>query len=217
MLKSRDVPKELKTFNSLFFDFQYKYNLNQVFDDLLTIIICTLARQTQEKLYFETIERYTKTEINGFCKLYAELMQIYAYNQNLGEWCDPLGTYYECLASNYKKSNFGQFFTPKSLCDLMANITIDKEDFGNKVNDPCSGSGRLILAANQIIQGNYYVCQDLDPICCKMTAVNLAFHKVKAEVHCMNSLSNDTPRFSIGINHDYWKSKAISTLYYSNA
>jgi type I restriction enzyme M protein len=216
MLKSRDVPKELKNFNSLFFEFQYKYNLNQVFDDLLTLIICTLARQTQEKLYFETIERYQKKEIDAFCKLYAELMKIYAKSKADENWCDPLGTYYECLASNYKKSNFGQFFTPPSLCDLMANFTIDTDDFGKQINDPCSGSGRLILAANQIKKGNYFICQDLDSICCKMTAVNLAFHNIKAEVHCMNSLMMDKPRFSIAINNDYWKSNHISVLFYPN-
>lgn len=60
MLKTRDVPKELINFNSLFFGFQYKYNLNEIFDDLLTLIICTMARGTQEPLYFETIKKYSR-------------------------------------------------------------------------------------------------------------------------------------------------------------
>jgi type I restriction enzyme M protein len=60
MLKNRDVPKELKTFNSLFFGFEYKYNLNEVFDDLLTVIICAMGRGTQEELYLKTIQKYNR-------------------------------------------------------------------------------------------------------------------------------------------------------------
>ena len=65
MLKNRDVPKELKFFNSLFFEFQYKFNLNQVYDDLLTIIICALGRGTQENLYFETIKATSSWSVSG--------------------------------------------------------------------------------------------------------------------------------------------------------
>ena len=213
MLKTRDVPKELINFNSLFFDFQYKYNLSQVFDDLLTIIICALGHETQEKLYLETIARYNRKELDIFCKLFGELMTIYSKNVSEWQWCDPLGDYYECLASNYKKSNFGQFFTPKPLCDLMAQITIPQE-WGKNINDPACGSGRLILSANTKTKGNYYVCEDLDPICCKMTAINLCFHEIRAEVHCHDSLSRQNHRFSLAINYEYWKNNTKSVFFY---
>ncbi len=197
--------KELKQFNSLFFEFQYKHNLSQVFDDLLTLIICSMGRGTQEKLYFETIKRYDNKEIENFYRLFAELMMIYNKDLASEDWSDPLGTYYEFLASNYKKSAFGQFFTPKTICDLMAQITITPKEWGKTISEPCCGSGRMILASNQAAEGNYYVCQDLDPICCKMTAINLCFHKIRGEVHCMNSLLNEKPRFSLAINYEFWK------------
>lgn len=142
-------------------------------------------------------------------------MIIYSNAFKLGEWCDPLGEYYECLAGNYKKSNFGQFFTPKPLCDLMAQITIC-DDWGKNINDPACGSGRLILAANHKTKGNYFVCEDLDAICCKMTAVNLCFHEVRAEVHCHNSLTRGSKRFVLAINYEYWKHNKKSILYYNN-
>ncbi|MFA9191142.1 N-6 DNA methylase [Flavobacterium sp. FZUC8N2.13] len=216
MLKTRDVPKELKTFNSLFFGFEYRHDLNRVFDDLLTVIICAMGRGTQEPLYLETIKKYSRSELESLCKLFAELTKIYAKSLEGGDWCDPLGEYYECLTGNYKKSNFGQYFTPKSLCDLMAQLTIDKDDYGKTVNEPCSGSGRLVLAANHIGKGNYYVCQDLDPMCCKMTAINLCFHEIRGEVHCHNSLLMDKPRFSLATNYEFWKNKTHSILYYNN-
>jgi type I restriction enzyme M protein len=216
MLKTREVPKELKNFNSLFFDFQYKHNLNQVFDDLLTMIICSMGRGTQEPLYFETIAKYNTKELNSFCKLFGELMQIYQFNTSNDDWCDPLGDYYECLTSNYKKSNLGQYFTPKSICDLMAHLIVDIDDFGKNINEPCSGSGRFVLAANKLTKGNYYICQDLDPMCCKMTAINLCFHQIRGEVHCHNTLLMDKPRFSLVTNYEFWKNKTNTIFYYLN-
>lgn len=212
MLKNRDVPRELKKFNSLFFEFEYKHDLNRVFDDLLTVIICAMGRGTQEPLYFETIKKYSRAELESFCNLFAELTIIYAQSIDNNDWCDPLGTFYECLIGNYKKSNFGQYFTPKSLCDLMAGITIDKNNFGLKLNEPCAGSGRLILAANKIAKGNYYVCEDLDPMCCKMTAINLCFHQIRAEIHCHDTLAMDKPRFSIATNYEFWKNNTYTIL-----
>lgn len=216
MLKTRDVPKELKIFNSLFFEFQYKHDLNRVFDDLLTVIICAMGRETQEPLYLETIKKYTRAELESLCKLFAELTKIYANSLQFGDWCDPLGEYYECLIGNYKKSNFGQFFTPKPICDLMAGITIEKDNFGLKINEPCAGSGRMVLAANKICKGNYYVCQDLDPMCCKMTAINLCFHEIRAEIHCHDTLRMDKPRFSLVTNYEFWKNNTHTIFYYTN-
>jgi type I restriction enzyme M protein len=61
-----------------------------------------------------------------------ELFLIYANAKTFGKWASPLGTYYECLASNSKKSSFGQFFTPRSICDVMANFVTDPKTFGKK-------------------------------------------------------------------------------------
>jgi type I restriction enzyme M protein len=216
MLKTKDVPKELIKFNSLFFEFQYRHDLNRVFDDLLTVIVCTMGHETQEPLYLETIAKYERKELDALCKLFAELMQIYS-KHTADDWCDPLGDYYECLAGNYKKSNFGQFFTPKPLCDMMTRMMQEPDNWGIKINDPACGSGRMILASNQFVKGNYFVCQDLDPICCKMTAINLCFHEIRAEVHCRNSLLMDAPRFSLATNYEYWKSKTKSIFYYPSA
>lgn len=207
MLKSTEVPSELKHFNSLFFSFTYKYNLSNLFDDLLTICICLLARQTEEKLYLETIKKYNRKELDIFAKLFAELFIIYDQANNFGEWVDPLGDYYEALASNSKKSSFGQFFTPKGICDLMAGITIDKNKWNDTINDPCCGSGRLLLASNQIKKGAYYVAQDLDGICCKMTAINMAMQNIRGEVHHMDTLRMIKPFVSYSINYNFHKHK----------
>lgn len=207
MLKTKDVPSELKNFNSLFFSFQYKYDLHTLYDDLLTIIICCLARETEEKLYFETIAKYKKEELNTFAKLMGELFLIYGRANHLKHWADPLGEYYEALASNSKKSAFGQYFTPKPICNMMASFITNEKEWGKKINEPCSGSGRMILACNQIAQGNYFIAQDLDAICCKMTAINMAMHEIRGEVHNMDTLRMSNLRMSYSVNYDFYKHK----------
>lgn len=184
----------------------YRHDVSSIFDDFLTIIICCFARETQEPLYFETIKRYNKKELNTFAKMMGELLQLYGKALKDGDWIDPLGEYYEVLAGNYKKARLGQFFTPKSLCDLMAQITLMGSEWGKTINDCACGSGRTLLAANKALQGNYYVAQDLDPICCKMTAVNLCLHEIRGEVHQMNTLQMTPPTKTYIINpkfHDH--------------
>ncbi len=204
MLKYSEVPAELRELNRQFDLFGYKYDITQLFDDFLTIVICCMGRETNEDLYFETIKRYENEELNYFARMLGELVLIYERAEKAGRWCDPLGTFYEILASRSKKSGLGQFFTPESLCNLMAQIMVSDE-WGQTVNEPCSGSGRMVLAANHKTKGNYYVCEDIDPICAKMTAINLCFHKIKGEVHCRDVIAYDKPRFTYAINHFYWK------------
>jgi type I restriction enzyme M protein len=99
---------------------------------------------------------------------------------------------------------------------MMASFVIEKDNFGQTINEPCSGSGRMVLAANQVTKGNYYVCEDLDPICCKMTAINLCFHEIRGEVHCHDTLKMDKPRFSLATNYEFWKNNTHSIFYYNN-
>jgi type I restriction enzyme M protein len=99
----------------------------------------------------------------------------------------------------------------------MANLVVNSTEWGKNVNEPACGSGRLVLAANQVAKGNYYICQDLDPICCKMTAINLCFHEIRAEIHCMDSLRMTDRRFTLVTNYEYWKNETNSIFLYNNS
>ncbi len=187
----------------------------RVFDDFLTVVVCCMAHETEENRYFETIAKYTKDELNLFAKMLAELMMIYQSAQDNNQWIDPLGTYYEILSGKYKKAALGQFFTPACLCDMMAQMIIG-DDWGKNISEPCSGSGRMILAANHKVKGNYYVAHDIDPICCKMTAINLCFHEIRAEVHCKDALGNEPSYFSLAVNYEFWKHNTKCILYYKS-
>lgn len=206
-VKNNTIPSELREFNSLFSFIARKHDAARVFDDFLTLVVCCLARQTQEEWYLNTIRKYDKNDINIFPKLLGSLFIIYDKAIYNGEWCDPLGDFYQEISGKYKKSGMGQFFTPKSLCDIMSQLVLQPGEFGKNISEPTCGSGRIILSANNIAKGNYYVAADLDHMCVKMTCINLAIHGIKAEVHHQNSLTQEAPYSSYIINHDYHKTE----------
>lgn len=138
-----------------------------------------------------------------------------------GEWLDVFGMIYEEMyLSRGKASKTGQFFTPRSVSDLMAQInTLDNQDHG-RVNDCAAGSGRLLLAHymekskldHSAGRGFEYVAQDSDPIACKMCALNLMAHGMYGRVECRDTLSMDEPSVVYIINEVKYP---FSTPYYS--
>jgi len=72
------------------------------------------------------------------------------------------------------------------------NLPEEKTDLDGRrsVNDPCCGSGRMLLAAVEIQPSWHFVGQDLDLRCARMTAINLALRNHYGHVVWGNSLSN---------------------------
>jgi len=152
----------------------------------------------------ERLQAKYKDDYKYFKLLFAELINIYntkicpviptedpndMYKNNESSWCDPLGNVYMEISSKFKASGLGQFFTPEHMCTFMAALMISNDSGPSKlIGEPCSGSGRMILAANSWCLGNYYSAVDLDPMCTKMTALNMCIHGVKGQVNCGNSL-----------------------------
>ncbi|MEQ8548746.1 MAG: N-6 DNA methylase [Cyclobacteriaceae bacterium] len=224
-MKTQEVPQRLRGFFSVFDKICGRWDQQQVFDDFLTMALCAFALQTEEDLYFQTIKKYDLKELNLFPHLLAEWVKAHdefmkggtpAHNQ----WFDSLGTFYEMLRSNYKASKLGQFFTPESLCSVMAQITmidakardanLEKENF--KILDPCCGSGRLPLAMNAIEPGkHFFVCQDIDFMCVKMTALNMLIHGMEGQVLHMDTLRMDYFT-GFSINHMLKSHKASSII-----
>ncbi len=138
-----------------------------------------------------------------------------------GEWLDVFGILYEEMyLSRGKASKTGQFFTPQSISDLMAQIsTLGAGDHG-KVNDCAAGSGRLLLAhymekskTDHLAGRRYeYVAQDSDPIACKMCALNFMVHGMYGRVECRDTLRMSEPTVVYYINEVKYP---FNTPYYS--
>lgn len=120
-------------------------------------------------------------------------------------WHDPLGDTFMKYCQGFAAAK-GQFFTPENIAELMAKIGLviggpkqgRETRFGRRltIGDPTCGSGRNLIAAHTMIIGKdrtgrkpYLIGEDIDPLCVKMTALNMVFHKCFGEVICHNTLT----------------------------
>jgi predicted RNA methylase len=82
---------------------------------------------------------------------------------------DLLGTFYQSIQNNAKKSTMGAYYTP---AELLQGITISP---GNTVYDPCCGSGGILL---KVLTQNHdpamVFASDIDEIAVKICTINLA-------------------------------------------
>ena len=127
------------------------------------------------------------------------------------KWVDLFGDYFMEYGAN--KKDRGQCFTPDSVCELLAGLSMSINEgtdfdtmchyvpgFGRKVvvNDCACGSGRLLLAAGatyrHITHKNdvYLVASDIDERCCKQSAINILVHGFYGEVVCMDTLMGES-------------------------
>lgn len=118
-------------------------------------------------------------------------------------WYDPLGKLYETITSKYKSSALGQYFTPQPVVDMMVQMTNPgRSEKVETILDPACGSGRMGLSAATYARSKgtpTYVCMnDLDGICTKMTAVNMAMNGVVGEATCMNGLDIEGNSYRFG-------------------
>lgn len=187
-----------------------KRNIYEVWQDTMLLFATSIANTTiaplkeapmfkeaweeREKEYLRTIEKYDKKEQKLFPQMFALLVEELQQNP----WQDLLGEIY-MMAEIHSKDK-GQFFTPYSVCQMMAEATMEKKVIAKMVHEKgfvsindcaCGGGATLIAAVEQCsklfkklnYQNHvYFVAQDLDRTCCHMCYIQLALHGVAGYV-----------------------------------
>ncbi len=183
-----------KEFSKTLDKFGGRYDLTGVFNDLLTVSICSFHQtniqsrclekdEDNEALYMETIKRYDPEELD----ILAEALGVLQLNVLNNPYSDILGEYFML---NITKGQNGQYFTPEPVCDMMAMITgAETSGTGNRVLDPACGSARMQLSYAKLNPDNYFFGADNSLTCAKMSVLNFFFNGLRGEVACMNSLS----------------------------
>lgn len=113
----------------------------QAFEDWLTAMICTLAAETMEGDYLAMVDRHTKGKmgergVDLMARMFGELVEVISC-----EDADVLGDLFQG-AVTYGEA--GQYFSPTSVAQLLATITIDPDarparDQPIYVHDPLCG------------------------------------------------------------------------------
>lgn len=183
---------DLKPYGTYLNMLAHKYDKGQVFEDFLQIIVCCLQMGRAEELYFKTIKKYSRDELQYFSLAFASLVD----EMTRKELQDP---FYGWFEQNLLNAGSGQFFTPRPVADLLAQLEYiptvdkaDKTDNDKRIYDPCCGSGGLILACAKKDRNRYFVAADISYTCCLMTLVNMCLYSLSGEVLHMDSLSSDT-------------------------
>ena len=167
--------------------------------------------------FFRSFEEWLTLAINAFLRddeAYMAIMRRYGpreapmgvkdhpadhFARALGTWmhamqqepADYLGRVYEeqAVTNHYA----GQFFTPESLTELMAQITMPDELPDTAiVNDPACGSGRMLIAGIRRNRRATFLGTDTDLTCVHMTALNCLVRNANTYVIHGNSLSLET-------------------------
>ena len=147
-------------------------------------------------------------KLYGMMIRYFELME-----KQLGkvDWFDAFGDL--IMSMRTKGGGFEQYFTPTGICNLMvktmsyADLEMAKISGRYVISDPTCGSSRNLLAAHAKLIGDnrpapYVVAEDIDILCCKISAVNLAVHGCFGEVVCHNTLIEpESLRSGYLVNH----------------
>jgi len=162
----------------------------EVWADFITMSAISIANaldqqgkkhDDREREYLNIINRYPKKEQLIFPELLGKLVE--ALEEDPAQ--DFLGEMFMSLKlGNHWK---GQFFTPYSICQLMAAVTIDdrvrqiKEHGWSGINDPCCGAGALLIAArNEMVKRGFgprqmlFVAQDIDRTAALMCYLQLS-------------------------------------------
>jgi len=184
----------------------YSQDRYQVFSDCVAAMALSISNAVdraqydkREQRYMEIVGRYDDKRIirETFPKIMAEVtMALEDHPQ------DVLGaTFHELELHNKAR---GQFFTPYSLCQMMAEMTFDEkvqEEVKSRgfitVHEPCVGSGAMVIALAEAMQkgGCNYQQQlhvtaiDIDPRAVHMAYTQLSVMGVPAEVTVGNTLS----------------------------
>lgn len=98
---------------------------------------------------------------------------------------DLFGDAYEFLISNYAANagkSGGEFFTPQSVSNLIAQLAMHKQTTINKIYDPAAGSGSLLLQAKKqfdahIIEDGFYG-QEINHTTYNLARMNMFLHNI---------------------------------------
>lgn len=212
-----------KEFLDTFKQLTYTHRPWDVWRDFIIMYACAISNAVdkthfddREKRYLSIVKKYTNTEQKLFPDLCAYISLALEDNPEQ----DFLGKIF--MALNLGNASNGQFFTPYSVCQLMADVVTDDVEERIEwqgyisINDSCCGEGAIIIAAANSIRKKLenrkhplnfqnhvlVVAQDVDEIVGLMCYIQVSLLGLAGYVKIGNSLTD--PISGSDSHENYW-------------
>jgi hypothetical protein len=163
----------------------------RAFEDVIRASVAALAAETMEEDYFEAIKEHTqgtigKRGVDLFGKFFGQTVDAISQNDH-----DVLGDIFQTSIS-YGENAF--YMTPQSVSAAMSKMMMgDSEAADNKesltIQDPCCGTGILLIEAAKENDRAELCGTDIDSRCADICAINLGIRSRYGWVICGNTLS----------------------------
>ncbi|WP_407540253.1 ParB/RepB/Spo0J family partition protein [Deinococcus radiomollis] len=175
--------------------------VSQAYRMLVTCGACSLTLGQQEDLYLSTIKGLDRHDLDTIVASFHQLV----IDMDDRPYTDLLGPLYMEIGHRLDKQARGEFFTPRSVSRLMAQMTFGPDaradfplDQPLTCQEPACGTGGMILTAAEVLaeQGisplhTRWVAQDISETSCYACFINLTLWSIPAQVVCGNTLSQD--------------------------
>lgn len=191
------APKsEPSDFRKLLESISHRNDTRRVFDAFTRFAACCLAMQTREAEYLEEAKHWERPELDLFGKALGALI----VEMETRPFEDILGGYYLEFALSSKGQQWnGQFHTPKTICDLIARMTLgDMESLPAEgpitVCEPACGAGAMILSlaqacAPEVRRRLRVTAIDINRTACDMAFINTTLWGVPTRIIHGDSLT----------------------------
>ena len=181
-MEKRDFKKEFK---NLFDSICKKHSKFDVWNDFVHMSAYAISnaanfRQDRESMYMNIVKKYSKTDAAKFAELLS--LVVFAFEHNRRQ--DFLGQLY--MEYRFGDAKKGQYFTPYSVACMISNI-IGYQNPANEagyasINDPCSGTGVLLIAYTNVLlelgrnpqMELFIAASDIDPCIAMMCYIQLS-------------------------------------------
>jgi type I restriction-modification system DNA methylase subunit len=173
-----------------------QHDIHRVFDAFIRFAACALAAQTREAEYLEEAKHWERPEL----ELFGSALGALIAEMETRPFEDILGNYYmDCALSTKGKQWNGEFHTPKTICDLMAQITLRENktvpaEGPITVCEPACGAGAMILSLAQACTPEVrrrlrVTAIDISRTACDMAFINTTLWGIPTRIIHGNSLS----------------------------
>jgi len=192
-MKAKSQPSD---FRKILERLSHGHSTRQVFDAFLCFTACALAAQTREEEYLEEAKWWERPELD----LFAEALAALVLEMESRPFEDVLGGYYMEFALSQKGQQWnGEFHTPKSICDLMARMTLgDMESLPAEgsitICEPACGAGAMILSLAEACPPEVrrrlrVTAIDVNRTACHMAFINTTLWGIPTRIIHGNALS----------------------------